>query len=229
MDGSVVWVNAENGRAAQAYRGGSSDASKHGSMVRRLTVGNDGRGMVYGIGETRLCSRCFPPEGFLTMDRGQLVDRVHHVLRSGDLDIDPVCHMLHRGGKRINASPKACRLIFCLVQNCERAVSKEELAEVIWPGINVAETSLRWLLKEVRRCLGDDGTTQRYIETVRGYGLRWGPSVSLVACCRARMVVAADSLPAPNTKLHGLPWKVAQLATENPPEPPAYWATTDTR
>lgn len=129
------------------------------------------------------------------MDARLLMDCGHHILRSGDVDIDPVRRIVYRGGRALNASPKACRLIFHLAVNHERAVSKEELAKVIWPGVTVAETSLRWLLKEVRRCLGDDGATQRHIETVRGYGLRWGPGISRVACDRAPMAIPSTALP----------------------------------
>lgn len=135
-------------------------------------------------------------DGLLIVEQGQLVDRTHHVLRSGDLYIDPVCRILQRGSEELGVSPKVSCLIFHLAKHWDRAVSKEELVEVLWPGVTVAETSLRWLLKETRHCLGDDGENQRYIKTVRGYGLRWSTGITIVACGRAPAVRASPA-PAP--------------------------------
>lgn len=127
-------------------------------------------------------------EGLLSVEQAQLVTQAHHVLRSGTLEIDPVCRVLQRGREELRASPKVSCLVFHLATHCNRAVSKEELVQVLWPGVTVAETSFRWLLKEARRCLGDDGENQRYIETVRGYGLRWNCGIAIVACSRAPVI-----------------------------------------
>jgi DNA-binding winged helix-turn-helix (wHTH) protein len=73
-------------------------------------------------------------------------------------------------------------LICYLVSHRDRVLSKQEIAGTIWPEVCVAETSLRWLLKEVRRYLGDTGSRQQYVETLRGYGLRWAAPVTIIPC-----------------------------------------------
>src|SRR5690606_9699765 len=103
-----------------------------------------------------------------------------HALRSGDVDLDFVCRMLRRGPELSRPPAKVLELISCLVRHRDRVLPKEEIAKIIWPEVTVSESSLRWLLKEVRRFLGDSGSSQRYIETVRGYGLRWVADVSVL-------------------------------------------------
>lgn len=143
-------------------------------------------------------------DGSVRVERIQLVDRVHHVLRSGEIDIDPVCRTLQRRGQMINASPKVSSLVFHLAQHCDRAVEKGELVELIWPGVRVGESSLRWLLKEARRCLGDNGSSQEYIETVRGYGLRWTAGITVVECRRVQVISAGSAPPVRGTELRSV-------------------------
>lgn len=95
------------------------------------------------------------------------------VLRSGEVVIDPICRTLTRDGKLIQPPRKALDLILLLIRRRGAVVMRESIEREIWPEVRVSKASLRWLLKEVRRHLGDNGTDQRYIETTRGYGLRW--------------------------------------------------------
>jgi DNA-binding winged helix-turn-helix (wHTH) protein len=102
------------------------------------------------------------------------------LFRSGEVEIDPTCRTLTRNGTPIQPPRKVLDLILFLVRSRGVVVSRESIEEEIWPGVCVSKASLRWLLKEVRRCLGDNGSDQRYIETARGYGLRWVADVEVI-------------------------------------------------
>ncbi|MFV2035071.1 MAG: winged helix-turn-helix domain-containing tetratricopeptide repeat protein, partial [Halocynthiibacter sp.] len=65
------------------------------------------------------------------------------------------------------------------VGNHHRLVSKDELIENIWDGRVVSEAVISTVIKSVRRALGDDGNTQKYVKTVRGRGFRFVAAVSL--------------------------------------------------
>lgn len=80
---------------------------------------------------------------------------------------------MHRDGRAVHLQPKAFDVLAYLVAARERVVSKDELLERLWPDEVVAETSLTFSIKAVRRALGDDGTAQRFVKTVHGHGYRF--------------------------------------------------------
>ena len=67
--------------------------------------------------------------------------------------------------------PKVMDLLIVLVQNHTRYVSKHELFERLWPGMQVSNASLLRLVRELRRALDDDGSNPHLVRTVhsRGY------------------------------------------------------------
>src|ERR1019366_277364 len=52
-------------------------------------------------------------------------------------------------------------------------VSKEELLATIWPDTHVEESNLPVMISAIRRAIGDDGRTQKYIQTVSKRGYRF--------------------------------------------------------
>ena len=118
----------------------------------------------------------------------------HDVLRSGAVEIDPICRTVRCGFELRTPPRKVLDLIVYLIRHRDRVLTKEEIAREIWPQISVSEHSLRWLLKEARRSLGDNGAEQRYVETVRGYGMRWVAEVSEVRCPGNTLTAACGAL-----------------------------------
>jgi Tol biopolymer transport system component/DNA-binding winged helix-turn-helix (wHTH) protein len=74
--------------------------------------------------------------------------------------------------------PKAFRVLVYLIQNRERAVSKEELIEKVWAGIAVGDNALTRVIAQIRRQLGDNAREPRYIETLATTGYRFVAPVS---------------------------------------------------
>src|SRR5215471_1156453 len=84
--------------------------------------------------------------------------------------VDSDTRQLLRGGTEIHLSTKAFDLLCVLLAQRPNVVGKEELLRQIWPASYVAEANLNVLVSEVRRALGDNAQTSRFIRTVHGIG-----------------------------------------------------------
>src|ERR1700757_2586977 len=89
----------------------------------------------------------------------------------GPFRLDPVNQCLWRGETRITLTPKVFAVLRHLVDHPGRLVTQEELLEAIWPETYVQPEILRKYILELRKALGDDPKTPRFIETLpkRGY------------------------------------------------------------
>jgi DNA-binding winged helix-turn-helix (wHTH) protein len=91
-------------------------------------------------------------------------------LRLGDLTFDAGARQLRRGREDVHLSPKAFELLKCLIEARPRALSKNELHEVLWPATFVSESNLATLIAEIRDALGDTARQPRFIRTAHRYG-----------------------------------------------------------
>src|SRR5690606_23040663 len=91
---------------------------------------------------------------------------------SGDCLIDLARRELIRAGEPLHVEAKVFDLIALLVSHADRALSKREIGQALWPERPVTDAALSQLLRKARRALGDDGETQAYIRTVHGRGLQ---------------------------------------------------------
>ncbi len=92
------------------------------------------------------------------------------ILRVSDLDMDPVRHRATRAGKRIDLSAKEFALLSLLVQRSGEALSRTEIASLVWDihfdsEPNVVEVAIRRLRAKI-----DDPFDAKLIHTVRGVG-----------------------------------------------------------
>jgi hypothetical protein len=60
-----------------------------------------------------------------------------------------------------------------LMEHAGEVVTKDALLAVVWPDIHVSEEGLTVHMREIRKALGDDARTPRFIETVHGRGYRF--------------------------------------------------------
>lgn len=88
-------------------------------------------------------------------------------------ELDERLYELRAAGKPVPVQPKVFDLLVYLVRRGDRAVTKTELLEVLWPEVDVGETALTQAVLSARKALGDDGERQRFIATVRGRGYRF--------------------------------------------------------
>jgi DNA-binding winged helix-turn-helix (wHTH) protein/tetratricopeptide (TPR) repeat protein len=87
--------------------------------------------------------------------------------------LDGSARELRRDGERIETEPKAFELLLYLARHPDRAVSKDELLNELWPRQIVTETALSRCVMKARRAVGDDADTQGVIRTVHGHGYRF--------------------------------------------------------
>jgi DNA-binding winged helix-turn-helix (wHTH) protein len=90
-----------------------------------------------------------------------------------DFVLDLPRYELRRGGAAIRMEPQVFDVMTHLVSNHQRLVTKNELFDTVWGGRFVGEAALTSRIKAARQALGDDGTSQRYIRTVRGRGYQF--------------------------------------------------------
>ena len=76
-------------------------------------------------------------------------------------------------GQEVEVQPKVVDLLIYLIQNHDRAVSKQELQDQIWPGIFVSETVLSRAVMKARKAVDDDARNQLVIKTLHGHGYRF--------------------------------------------------------
>lgn len=99
-------------------------------------------------------------------------------------------------GNPVSLQPKAFDLLVYLVEHRDRAVSKDELQEQIWPRAIVSETALTRCVMKARRAIGDDAETQRHIRTVHGHGYRFVTELESVQPAGATEPAPSDPKPA---------------------------------
>ncbi|HUF26427.1 MAG TPA: alpha/beta fold hydrolase [Gemmatimonadaceae bacterium] len=95
----------------------------------------------------------------------------------GEFVLDTRRHELWRGGTPQHLEPQVYAVLCHLVENRDRLVTSRELIEHVWGPRFITPGTLNSRIKALRQALGDDGTTQCVIQTVRGRGFRIGVQV----------------------------------------------------
>ena len=90
--------------------------------------------------------------------------------RFGHFTLDTATRQLSGESGEIRLSPKAFDLLHALVRNRNRAMSRGELHELLWPSTFVLETNLASLIAEIRRALGDTADAPRFVRTMHRFG-----------------------------------------------------------
>lgn len=96
-----------------------------------------------------------------------------HRVGFGPFVLDEGGTQLLRDGEPVAIGPLALRLLGYLIAHRARVVSGDELLATNWDGVVVAPGALRFAIFELRRALGDTGSEQRYVATVRSRGYRF--------------------------------------------------------
>lgn len=95
-------------------------------------------------------------------------------LEVGDVRVDLAGHRAFLGDRELQLSGKEFDLLYLLVANAGSVVSRDTLMRQVWqadPGApsKTLDMHISWL----RRKLGDDASSPKYITTVRGMGFRF--------------------------------------------------------
>lgn len=96
------------------------------------------------------------------------------ILAAGDIRLDPASQTVWQGGRRLELTRKEYGILLFLLHHRGEVISQEALLEHVWDSAaNPFTQTVRVHINSLRRKLGDDSQTPRYIETVLGAGYRW--------------------------------------------------------
>lgn len=98
------------------------------------------------------------------------------VYKCETLRLDIRSRRLWRENSPLALAPKSFELLRILMENSDRAMSKHELLEALWPDVEVEEGNLPFQISALRKALGPGAG--KWIETVPRHGYRWSAPVS---------------------------------------------------
>lgn len=113
-----------------------------------------------------------------------------------DVRVEPATFRAFKAGNAIQLEPKTLRLLLFLIENRVRLIEKEEILQGVWNGTHVTENALVREIGKLRKTLGDDPKTPKYIQTVPTRGYRFIAEVEV----RNPSESLAESLLTPNGK-----------------------------
>src|ERR1700722_17461880 len=100
--------------------------------------------------------------------------------RFGQFVLDPRRRTLSHADSPVFLTPKAFDVLFFLVQNPHRLVTKEELLQAVSGGTFVEEGNLTQYISHLRKALGDNSEETRLIVTIARKGYQFTPRVTVV-------------------------------------------------
>lgn len=93
--------------------------------------------------------------------------------RFGRFTLDPANRLLRDGEARVDVNARYLDALALLAGNAGDLVSKERFMDEVWRGVPVTDEALTQCIRTLRRLLGDDAASPRFIETVPKHGYRF--------------------------------------------------------
>src|SRR4051794_9826018 len=87
--------------------------------------------------------------------------------------LDPADRQLRRDGEPVELNARYLDALALLVREAGKLISKDRFMGEVWRGIPVTDEALTQCIKTLRRQLGDDAASPRFIETVPKHGYRF--------------------------------------------------------
>ena len=101
--------------------------------------------------------------------------RLGQVYVFGDFRLDAARRTLssREDGRAVPLSTPVFDTLLYLVENAGALVERTALLAAVWPHVTVVENSVNQTVSALRRALGDDPASPRYVLTVYGVGYRF--------------------------------------------------------
>src|SRR5215471_10623007 len=90
--------------------------------------------------------------------------------RFDDFHIDARNRLLLREGHPVPLNSKYFDVLLLLVSQSGQLVEKNRIFSEVWDGVFVTDAALTQCIKDIRKQLGDDASSPRYIKTVPKHG-----------------------------------------------------------
>jgi len=98
-------------------------------------------------------------------------------VRFGPFEFDSATRELLQDRQPVHLSPKSFDLLQILIEQRPALVTKSELQDRLWPKAPVLEANLGNAVVEIRKALGDDPRSPRFVATVSRRGYRFSGAV----------------------------------------------------
>jgi len=135
--------------------------------------------------------------------------------RFDDFYLDASNRRLSRSGEQIALNSKYFDVLLLLVSRSGQLVEKQSLFDEVWNGLFVTDAALTQCIKDIRKQLGDDALSPRYIKTVPKHGYTFiGKVVPAEAAGSARLGTDSGSVPLSSTATIARPYKFLDYFTE---------------
>jgi DNA-binding response OmpR family regulator len=103
---------------------------------------------------------------------GQAAAVDHH----GDLTVDRTALVVTKAGEPVRLAPTELRLLLELSSSPGRVLSRQQLLESVWDHGYLGDSRLvDACVQRLRAKIEDDPAKPRFVQTVRGFGYRFGP------------------------------------------------------
>lgn len=97
-----------------------------------------------------------------------------NVLRSGSIVIDLDANKVFKGNNQIEMTPKEYQMIKAFMENPDKALSRNELLNLVWGEDFIGDTkTVDVHVRKLREKIEDNSSEPDLIETVWGLGYRW--------------------------------------------------------
>jgi len=130
----------------------------------------------------------------------------HRVLRFGTFELDLAGNELRKAGVLVKLQSQHIQLLVLLAQRSGQVVSRDEIRQALWDEQTFVDfdRSINFCVNQIRRALGDDPQSPRYIETLPRKGYRFIAPVTEAGGDRA---AAPEPRPIPVAKrVPAKPW-----------------------
>jgi TolB-like protein/DNA-binding winged helix-turn-helix (wHTH) protein/Tfp pilus assembly protein PilF len=105
----------------------------------------------------------------------------HMAFLIGDFRVVPSLDEIAKDGAITKVEPRTMRLLMCLAERAGQVVSVDQLMAEVWKDVIVSPDSVYHSVASLRRILGDDSKTPKYIANVMRRGYRLVAEVSPAA------------------------------------------------
>ena len=96
----------------------------------------------------------------------------------GPFVFDAKARVLYRDSRIVDLPPKAAETLALLLAHAGTVMDKPALLDAVWAGRSVGESSLTRTISILRAALGDDATSDGYIDTISKRGYRFSAPVT---------------------------------------------------
>ncbi|WP_447725088.1 winged helix-turn-helix domain-containing protein [Sphingomonas koreensis] len=107
--------------------------------------------------------------------------------------LDPANRQLEREGEPVELNARYLDALILMVRDPGQLVSKDRFMAEVWRGVPVTDEALTQCIRTLRRQLGDDAASPRFIETVPKHGYRF---IAAVEPMEAAVLLPPEPLPA---------------------------------